>query len=150
MVGDSMKEKLSKKVELDKAKGFINEFKAFIKRGNVLDLAVGVIIGGAFSKIISSVVDDMLMPLLGVVIGGIDFTELTLEVGDATIKYGNFLQNVIDFLIVAFCIFVFIKLINAFTRKEEKKEEPKAPKPSNEELLLTEIRDLLKEDKKKK
>ena len=150
MVGDSMKEKISKKVELDKAKGFINEFKAFIKRGNVLDLAVGVIIGGAFSKIISSIVDDMLMPLLGVVIGGINFTELTLEVGDATIKYGNFLQNVIDFLIVAFCIFVFIKLINKFTKKEEKKEEPKAPKPSNEELLLAEIRDLLKEDKKKK
>lgn len=140
-----MKEKLNKKVELDKAKGFINEFKQFIKRGNVIDLAVGVIIGGAFSGIISSIVDDILMPLLGIVIGGINFTELTWEVGDAVIKYGNFLQNVIDFLIVAFCIFVFVKLINNFNKKEEVKEEPKKPEPTNEEKLLMEIRDLLKE-----
>jgi len=140
-----MKEKLNKKVELDKAKGFINEFKQFIKRGNVIDLAVGVIIGGAFSGIISSIVDDILMPLLGIVIGGINFTELTWEVGDAVIKYGNFLQNVIDFLIVAFCIFVFVKLINNFNKKEEVKEEPKKLEPTNEEKLLMEIRDLLKE-----
>lgn len=143
-----MKEKLNKKVELDKAKGFINEFKQFIKRGNVIDLAVGVIIGGAFSGIISSIVDDILMPLLGIVIGGINFTELTWEVGDAVIKYGNFLQNVIDFLIVAFCIFVFVKLINNFNKKEEVKEEPKKLEPTNEEKLLMEIRDLLKEKKK--
>ena len=140
-----MKENLNKKVELDKAKGFINEFKQFIKRGNVIDLAVGVIIGGAFSGIISSIVDDILMPLLGIVIGGINFTELTWEVGDAVIKYGNFLQNVIDFLIVAFCIFVFVKLINNFNKKEEVKEEPKKLEPTNEEKLLMEIRDLLKE-----
>ena len=140
-----MKEKLNKKVELDKAKGFINEFKQFIKRGNVIDLAVGVIIGGAFSGIISSIVDDILMPLLGIVIGGVNFTELTWEVGDAVIKYGNFLQNVIDFLIVAFCIFVFVKLINNFNKKEEVKEEPKKLEPTNEEKLLMEIRDLLKE-----
>ena len=143
-----MKAKLNKKVELDKAKGFINEFKAFIKRGNVIDLAVGVIIGGAFGTIISSLVDDILMPLLGIVIGGINFTELTWEVGDAVIKYGAFLQNVLDFLIVAFCIFVFIKLLNSFNRKEEVKEEVKKPEPSNEEKLLMEIRDLLKEKKK--
>lgn len=145
-----MKEKLNKKIELDKAKGFINEFKQFIRRGNVIDLAVGVIIGGAFSKIISSIVDDVLMPLLGIVIGGINFTELTWEVGDAVIKYGSFLQNVIDFLIVAFCIFVFVKIINSFNKKEEKKEEVKKPEPTNEEKLLMEIRDLLKEKKEKK
>ena len=143
-----MKEKLNKKIELDKAKGFISEFKQFIKRGNVIDLAVGVIIGSAFGKIISSVVDDILMPLLGIVIGGINFTELTWKVGDAVIKYGSFLQNVIDFLIVAFCIFVFVKIINSFNKKEEKKEETKKPEPTNEEKLLMEIRDLLKEKKK--
>ena len=142
-----MKEKLNKKIELDKAKGFVNEFKAFIKRGNVIDLAVGVIIGGAFGTIISSLVDDILMPLLGIVIGGINFTELTWKVGDAVIKYGAFLQNVLDFLIVAFCIFIFIKLLNSFNRKEEVKEVKK-PEPSNEEKLLMEIRDLLKEKKK--
>lgn len=143
-----MKDKLNKKLELDKAKGFINEFKSFIKRGNVIDLAVGVIIGGAFGTIISSLVDDILMPLLGIVIGGINFSELTWEVGDAVIKYGAFLQNVLDFLIVAFCIFIFIKLLNSFNRKEEVKEEVKKPEPSNEEKLLMEIRDLLKEKKK--
>ena len=143
-----MKDKLNKKLELDKAKGFINEFKTFIKRGNVIDLAVGVIIGGAFGTIISSLVDDILMPLLGIVIGGINFSELTWEVGDAVIKYGAFLQNVLDFLIVAFCIFMFIKLLNSFNRKEEVKEEVKKPEPSNEEKLLMEIRDLLKEKKK--
>ena len=143
-----MKDKLNKKLELDKAKGFINEFKTFIKRGNVIDLAVGVIIGGAFGTIISSLVDDILMPLLGIVIGGINFSELTWEVGDAVIKYGAFLQNVLDFLIVAFCIFIFIKLLNSFNRKEEVKEEVKKPEPSNEEKLLMEIRDLLKEKKK--
>jgi len=142
-----MKEKLNKKIELDKAKGFVNEFKSFIKRGNVIDLAVGVIIGGAFGTIISSLVDDILMPLLGIVIGGINFTELTWKVGDAVIKYGAFLQNVLDFLIVAFCIFIFIKLLNSFNRKEEVKEVKK-PEPSNEEKLLMEIRDLLKEKKK--
>ncbi len=122
---------------------FLDEFKAFAMRGNVIDMAVGVIIGGAFGKIVSSLVDDVLMPLLGTVIGGIDFTSLAITIDDAKITYGNFIQNVCDFLIIAFCIFLFIKGISSLTKKKE--EEPTvAPKPSNEEKLLEEIRDLLK------
>lgn len=125
---------------------FLNEFKDFAMRGNVLDLAVGVIIGGAFGKIVSSVVDDILMPLVGMALGGLDFKNLSLKIGEAQVMYGNFIQNVIDFLIVAFCIFLIVKGINSLTKK--KKEEPAAPKapaePSNEEKLLSEIRDLLK------
>ena len=123
----------------------IQEFKEFIKRGNVLDLAVGVIMGSAFGKIVSSVVDDILMPMIGVLIGGVDFKNLKVEVGNAMIAYGNFLQNVIDFLIVALCIFFIIKIINkffAFSKKEEEKKEEQ--KKSEEVLLLEEIRDLLK------
>lgn len=126
----------------------LQEFKEFIKRGNVLDLAVGVIMGSAFGKIVSSVVDDLLMPIIGVLIGGVDFKNLKVSVGNATITYGNFLQNVIDFLIVAFCIFFIIKLINKFFalhKKEEKEEKKEAPKKSEEVILLEEIRDLLKE-----
>lgn len=132
----------TKKTE-EKVKSFTKEFKSFIARGNVIDLAVGVIIGSAFSKIISSIVDDILMPLIGIVIGGINFNAASIKVGSAVVKYGSFLQNVIDFLIVAFCIFIFVKLINKFTKKEE--EKTKAKEPSKEELLLTEIRDILKE-----
>ena len=125
----------------------IQEFKEFIKRGNVLDLAVGVIMGGAFGKIVSSVVDDILMPVIGILIGGVDFKNLKITVENATITYGNFLQNVIDFLIVAFCIFIMIKLINRFfafhKNMEGKKEEPKK---SEEVLLLEEICDLLKQE----
>ena len=124
----------------------LNEFKDFAMRGNVLDLAVGVIIGGAFGKIVSSVVDDILMPLVGMALGGLDFKNLSLKIGDAQVMYGNFIQNVIDFLIVAFCIFLIVKGINSLTKK--KNEEPAAPEaptePSNEEKLLSEIRDLLK------
>lgn len=120
----------------------IQEFKDFAMRGNVLDMAVGVIIGGAFGKIVSSVVDDILMPLIGVATGGIDFKDLAVTVGEAEVKYGNFIQNVIDFLIVAFCIFMMIKAVNKLTTKKE--AEPEAPEPSAEEKLLTEIRDLLK------
>lgn len=120
------------------------EFKAFAFKGNVLDLAIAVIIGAAFGKIVSSVVDDIMMPLLGILLGGLDFTTLEYPVGDATIKYGSFIQSIIDFLIVAFSIFIFIKLLNNFKKKEV--EQPKeAPAPSKEELLLTEIRDLLKD-----
>lgn len=127
-------------------KKFISEFKEFISKGNVIDMAVGVIIGGAFGKIVTSLVNDIIMPLVGILIGGHDFTGLTLNVGSASIKYGTFLQNVVDFLIVAFCIFVFIKIINKFKKKEVKKEE--TPKKSDEVLLLEEIRDLLKKEKK--
>ena len=119
------------------------EFKAFAFKGNVLDLAVGVIIGAAFGKIVSSLVADLLTPLLGILMGGLDFSSLSAQVGDATITYGVFIQTVIDFLIVAFSIFLFIKLIGKMKKKEE--EKPAAPPaPSAEEALLTEIRDLLK------
>ena len=133
-----------KKELLEKGSKSLNEFKEFISKGNVIDLAVGVIIGGAFGKIVTSVVNDILMPLIGIVIGGINFTGLTIRIKDATIYYGMFLQNVIDFLIVALCIFVFIKFINRFNKKEEVKEEVKVD-PQIE--LLTEIRDLLKKQK---
>lgn len=125
----------------------LQEFKEFILRGNVLDLAVGVIIGGAFSKIVSSLVNDVLMPLIGILIGGVDFKNLTLTIGDAKITYGNFIQNVIDFLIIAACIFVIVKVINKII-KPLKKEEPKeAPKKPDDIVLLEEIRDLLKKKK---
>ena len=122
----------------------LKEFKKFIARGNVMDLAVGVIMGGAFGKIVTSIVSDILMPLIGVIIGGIDFTGLSLKIGESEIKYGNFVQNVIVFLIVAFCIFIMVKIVNKITHKEEeKKEEAPAPKP-DDVVLLEEIRDLLK------
>jgi len=133
-----------KKELLEKGSKSLNEFKEFISKGNVIDLAVGVIIGGAFGKIVTSVVNDILMPLIGIVIGGINFTGLTIRIKDATIYYGMFLQNVIDFLIVALCIFIFIKFISKFNKKEEVKEEVKVD-PQIE--LLTEIRDLLKKQK---
>jgi len=120
------------------------EFKAFALKGNVLDLAIGVIIGAAFGKIVSSLVDDILMPLLGFLLGGLNLTQLEYPFGDDVRKYGSFLQTLVDFLIVSFSIFLFIKALNRFKRKEEEKpSEP--PAPSKEELLLTEIRDLLKQ-----
>lgn len=119
------------------------EFKSFAFKGNVLDLAIGVIIGAAFGKIVSSIVSDLITPLLGILLGGLDFTSMSAQVGDATITYGVFIQTVIDFMIVAFSIFLFIKIIGKMKRKEE--EKPAAPPaPSAEEALLTEIRDLLK------
>ena len=129
----------------------IKEFKEFISRGNVMDLAVGVIIGSAFGKIVTSVVDDILMPLIGMVVGGVDFTGLSVKIGEAEVKYGNFIQNVIDFLIVAFCIFLIVKGINkisekavALRKKEEEEKKEEAPAKSDEVVLLEEIRDLLK------
>ena len=123
--------------------GFLKEFKAFAMRGNVMDMAVGVIIGGAFGKIVSSLVDDIFMPIIGVLTGGIDFSKVSIMVGDAEVKYGMFIQNVIDFLIIAICIFTMIKAMNSLSKKKE--EEPTAPaEPSNEEKLLGEIGDLLK------
>lgn len=122
----------------------LKEFKAFALKGNVLDLAIGVIIGAAFGKIVSSLVSDIIMPLIGLLIGGVDLSGLKRTLGNATITYGVFLQTVLDFLIVSFSIFMFIRTINRFKRKEEAKpDEP--PAPSKEEVLLTEIRDLLKQ-----
>ncbi|GAE88842.1 large-conductance mechanosensitive channel protein MscL [Acetivibrio straminisolvens] len=126
------------------------EFKKFALKGNVIDLAIGVIMGGAFSKIVSSLVDDVIMPLLGIILGRIDLTSLKLvirpasgDIAELSLKYGQFLQSVIDFLIIALSIFFMMKLLFLLRKKEE--EKPKASEPSKEELLLTEIRDLLKE-----
>lgn len=129
----------------------IKEFKTFIARGNVLDLAVGVVVGGAFGKIVTSLVDDIIMPLVGLLMGGLDFSSLSIKVGNARIMYGSFIQNIVDFLIVAFCIFLMIKTVNKLTskveakkQKEKKKEEAKK---AENIVLLEEIRDLLKEKK---
>ncbi len=124
----------------------IKEFKAFVSKGNVIDLAVGVIIGGAFGKIVSSLVNDIIMPLVGIILGGLKFTELKVTVGEASIAYGLFIQSVVDFFIIALCIFLIVKLINKLRKKkdEEPAKAPEPPAPSKEELLLTEIRDILK------
>ena len=122
--------------------GFIKEFKEFASKGNVMDMAVGVIIGGAFGKIVSSLVDDIIMPVVGVATGGIDFTTLSAKVGDAEIKYGMFCQNIIDFLIIAFSIFCVIKAINKFKKKEE--PAPEAPAGPTTEELLADIKEILK------
>ena len=132
-----------KKIKDVKVKKGVNDFKEFISRGNVIDMAVGVIIGAAFGKIVSSLVDDILMPLIGTLLGGLNFSGLSIKINDATIAYGSFIQAVVDFLIVAFCIFTMVKVFEKFKRKEEEKPaEP--PKKSDEVILLEEIRDLLK------
>jgi large conductance mechanosensitive channel len=119
----------------------LQEFKSFAMKGNVVDLAVGVIIGAAFGKIIASLVEDVIMPLLGTLIGGVNFSTLAFTVGSATLKYGKFLQSCLDFLIIAWAIFVAVKLISRLRR-----EEPAAPAaPPRQEVLLEEIRDLLKQ-----
>ena len=145
---------------------FLQDFKAFAMKGNVVDMAVGVIIGGAFGKIVTSVVNDLFMPIIGMLVGGVNFTDLKLTLKDAvpeqlneageviqaavpavTLNYGNFLQQTFDFLIIAFSIFLFISLIKKVTEKKKVEEAPApapAPEPSAEEKLLTEIRDLLK------
>ncbi len=135
---------------------FLTEFKEFAVKGNAVDMAVGVIIGGAFGKIVTSLVDDIIMPPIGWLIGGVSFSDLkyTLpqidlgieKLAPATINYGNFIQTAFDFIIIAFCIFLLVKALNTLSRK--KAEAPKAPAaPSAEEKILTEIRDLLKEKK---
>ena len=121
---------------------WMKEFREFAIRGNVVDLAVAVIIGAAFGKIVSSFVADLVMPLIGILIGGIDYEGLVWVVGNAKVTYGKFLQNVVDFVIIAFVIFLMVKLINHFRRQQEK--EPKAAPPPRQEQLLEEIRDLLK------
>ena len=139
----------------------LNEFKAFAVKGNAVDMAVGVIIGGAFGKIVTSIVNDIIMPPIGWLIGGVNFSDLkfelpTVKLGSetmqaATINYGAFIQTIIDFLIIAFCVFLLVKGINKLASLKKKEEEeapaPEEPKPTKEELLLTEIRDLLKEKK---
>ncbi|MBR6308349.1 MAG: large-conductance mechanosensitive channel protein MscL [Lachnospiraceae bacterium] len=123
------------------------DFKDFISKGNVMDMAVGVIIGGAFGKIVTSLVNDILMPLIGILTGGIDFTALSAKVGDAEVMYGSFIQSVIDFLIIALCIFFITKSIAKAGEKLKKKqaeEAAAAPAGPTSEELLTEIRDLLK------
>ena len=136
--------------------GFIKEFKEFAVKGNVMDMAVGVIIGGAFGKIVTSLVNDVLMPIVGKLTGGISFTDLFVTLGDgefktlaaaqeagaAVLAYGQFIQNIIDFIIIAFCIFLMIKGMNKLKKKEE--PAPEAPAGPTQEELLAEIRDLLK------
>ena len=136
--------------------GFVKEFMEFAMKGNVMDMAVGVIIGGAFGKIVTSLVSDVLMPLIGKVTGGVSFTDLFVNLGDgeyktlaeaqeagaAVLAYGQFIQNIIDFIIIAFCIFLMIKAVNKM--KKEEPAEPEAPAGPTQEELLTEIRDLLK------
>lgn len=124
----------------------LKEFKAFVSRGNVVDLAVAVILGAAFGAIIKSLVDDIIMPLVGIVLGGVDFTTLTLQVGNATLTYGNFIQAIVNFLVVAFALFLIIRSINK-TQKQEAPAPAAPPEPSAEEKLLAEIRDLLKAKK---
>ncbi len=139
--------------------GFIKEFKEFALKGNVMDMAVGVIIGGAFGKIVSSLVDDIIMPLVGKALGNADFTNLYIPLSDAitpglslekarelgsVFAYGQFCQNVIDFLIVALCIFIMVKAMNKLSRKKAEEPAPEAPAGPTQEELLTEIRDLLK------
>lgn len=138
---------------------FLSDFKAFAMRGNVVDMAVGVIIGGAFGKIVTSLVNDVIMPVIGKLIGGINFTDLKWVITEATkdatgadvpevaLCYGNFIQTMIDFLIIAFSIFVFISIIGKLSRKKKEEAPAPAPEPSAEEKLLAEIRDLLKERK---
>jgi len=141
--------------------GFIKEFKEFAVKGNVMDMAVGVIIGGAFGKIVTSLVNDVLMPVISMVTGGMDFTNMFVnltddvkyktlaeaqEAGASVFAYGTFIQNIVDFLIVAFCIFLMLKGINKMNRKkEEPAPEPEAPAGPTQEELLTQIRDLLKQ-----
>ncbi|MGD6900337.1 large conductance mechanosensitive channel protein MscL [Bacillus infantis] len=126
----------------------LKEFKKFAIKGNVVDLAVGVIIGGAFGKIVTSLVNDIVMPFLGLLTGGVDFSERSVKIEDATIKYGAFIQSIIDFVIIAFSIFLFVRFINRLkSRHEQEKHVEEAPTIDAKEELLKEIRDLLKEEK---
>ncbi|EJU22708.1 large conductance mechanosensitive channel protein [Peptoanaerobacter stomatis] len=134
--------------------GSIKEFKEFSIKGNVIDMAVGVIIGGAFGKIVTSLVNDIIMPLISKITGKINFTNLKIVltqenkekgIEQIALNYGNFIQNIVDFIIIALCIFAFIKVINSLKKQEEEIEEAKEDEPTKEEVLLTEIRDLLKQ-----
>ena len=130
----------------EKKNTFLTEFKTFIARGNVMDMAVGVIIGGAFSNITTSLINDIVMPLLGILTGSISFASLEVNIGPAVITYGTFIQAVLNFLVMAFVVFCLVRTINRFHQKKETvpAAPPAPPEPSNEEKLLAEIRDLLK------
>lgn len=130
-------------------KKLLEEFKAFVMRGNVVDMAVGVIIGGAFGKIVTSLVNDIFMPIIGMILGNVNFSSLEIKLGEpvegaeqAAIRYGMFIQEIVNFLIIALCIFMVIKVINKMQKKKEEAPAP-APEPTKEEVLLTEIRDAL-------
>lgn len=124
---------------------FLQEFKTFAMRGNVMDLAVGVIVGGAFSSITNSLINDIIMPIVGIFVSQASFADLTLSVGGAVITYGNFIQAVLNFVILAFVVFCMVKAVNRVAHTQKKEEAPPAPPaPSKEEQLLAEIRDLLK------
>ncbi len=150
-----------KKVEMNKkmkeeirkaqkgAKEEAGEFKKFISKGNVVDMAVGVIIGGSFGKIVTSLVNDIITPIIGIIIGGIDFSNLSIQINEAKIMYGNFIQTIIDFLIIAICIFTVIRTFEKIKNKKEKVVVEKSKK-SDEVLLLEEIRDLLKKETSEK
>jgi large conductance mechanosensitive channel len=152
-----------KKVEMNKkmkeeirkaqkgAKEEAGEFKKFISKGNVVDMAVGVIIGGSFGKIVTSLVNDIITPIIGIIIGGIDFSNLSIQINEAKIMYGNFIQTIIDFLIIAICIFTVIRTFEKIKNKNKKEEVVvEKPKKSDEVLLLEEIRDLLKKETSEK
>jgi len=130
-------------------KKLLNEFKEFISKGNVIDMAVGVVIGSAFSKIVTSLVNDIIMPLVGIIIGGLDFTSLSIKIKDSEILYGSFIQNIVDFLIIAACIFTVIKIMNRI-KKQKPVDNPKPVETPEDIKLITEIRDLLKKESKKK
>ena len=130
---------------MEKSTGFWREFKAFIARGNVMDMAVGVIIGGAFSNITNSLINDIIMPILGIFTNSLSFADLAMKIGPGNITYGNFIQAVLNFLVMALVVFCMVKTLNRFHRKKEAAPPPPPPGPSPEEKLLAEIRDLLKE-----
>ena len=128
----------------EKTSGFLAEFKTFIARGNVMDMAVGVIIGGAFSNITTSLINDIVMPVLGIFTSSVSFADLSVDIGPAVVTYGSFIQAVLNFLIMAFVVFCLVKALNSFHKKKEAAPPP-PPGPSAEEKLLSEIRDLLKQ-----
>ncbi len=136
-------------------KKFFHEFKEFAMRGNVVDMAVGVIVGGAFGKIVTSLVNDVIMPPIGFLLGGVNFKDLSIKLGEklsedgktmeaVTLNYGNFIQQTVDFLIIAFCVFLLVKAVMKIVKKKEAEPAPAKPELTTEEKLLTEIRDLLK------
>ena len=131
-------------------KKFIHDFKEFISKGNVLDLAIAVVIGNAFNAIVTSLVNDVIMPLVGIIIGGIDFTGIKITYKTSSIMVGNFIQNIINFLIIALSIFVMIRVFKKLSHKKKEEELPSPPPKSDEVLLLEEIRDLLKKETNKK
>ena len=130
-------------------KNTIHEFKKIIARGSVIDLAVGIIIGGAFSTIVTSLVNNILTPILGLILGGVDFSNLAITFKDTRIEYGAFIESIINFLIIAFCLFILIKFINKISNLKKKEEIKEKPKKPEDVILLEEIRDLLKEEKQK-